>query len=83
MWRGREILLARPILYVIVDIHYAFFDNAVRGKRAVSRTSSGKFLRVESCYPESFGFLRLCIKPSFNLFVTLTQDIWIVVMEVK
>ena len=26
----------------------------------VSRTSSGKFLRVESCYPESFGFLRLC-----------------------
>ena len=27
----------------------------------VSRTSSGKFLRVESCYPESFGFLRLCI----------------------
>ena len=22
--------------------------------------SSGKFLRVESCYPESFGFLRLC-----------------------
>ena len=25
----------------------------------VSRTSSGKFLRVESCYPESFGFLCL------------------------
>ena len=25
----------------------------------VSRTSSGKFLRVKSCYPESFGFLRL------------------------
>ena len=25
----------------------------------VSRTSSGKFLRVASCYPESFGFLRL------------------------
>ena len=23
------------------------------------RTSSGKFLCVESCYPESFGFLRL------------------------
>ena len=23
------------------------------------RTSSGKFLRVGSCYPESFGFLRL------------------------
>ena len=66
-----------------MDIHCAFFDNVVRGKRAVSRTSSGKFLRVESCYPESFGFLRLCIKPSFNLFVTLTQDIWIVVMEVK
>ena len=27
----------------------------------VSRTSSGKFLRVESCYPESFGFLCLWI----------------------
>ena len=27
----------------------------------VSRTSSGKFLRVESCYPESFGFLRLWV----------------------
>ena len=27
----------------------------------VSRTSSRKFLRVESCYPESFGFLCLCI----------------------
>ena len=26
----------------------------------VSRTSPGKFLRIESCYPESFGFLRLC-----------------------
>ena len=26
----------------------------------VSRTSSRKFLRVESCYPESFGFLCLC-----------------------
>ena len=28
----------------------------------VSRTSSGEFLRVESCYPESFVFLRLCIR---------------------
>ena len=24
------------------------------------RTSSGKFLRVKSCYPESFRFLGLC-----------------------
>ena len=27
----------------------------------VSCTSSGKFLRVEGCYPESFGFLRLWV----------------------
>ena len=44
-----------------MDIHYAFFDNVVRGKRAVSLTLSGKFLHVESCYPESFGFLRLWV----------------------
>ena len=31
----------------------------------VSRTSSGKFLRVESCYLESFGFLRLWILVPF------------------
>ena len=30
----------------------------------VSRTLSGKFLRVESCYPESLGVLRLCLQPS-------------------
>ena len=49
------------------DIHYDFFGNVVRGEIALfrlvvrngSRTSSGKFLRVESCYPENFGFLRL------------------------
>ena len=35
-----------------------FFSLVVK---TVSRTSSGKFLRVESCYPESFGFLCLCL----------------------
>ena len=49
------------------DIHCAFFGNVVRDKSVllrlvvgkVSRTSSGKFLRVGSCYLESFGFLPL------------------------
>ena len=30
-------------------------------RETVSCTSSGKFLRVESCYPENFGFLCLCL----------------------
>ena len=29
-------------------------------RETVSRASSGKFLRVKSCYPEIFGFLCLC-----------------------
>ena len=33
----------------------------------VSRTSSGKFLHVGSCYTESFGFLRLCIIHTIDL----------------
>ena len=51
------------------DIHYAFFGNVVRGKSTlfmlVVRNGFAHFvrkvfLRVESCYLESFGFLRLC-----------------------
>ena len=38
----------------------------------VSRTSSGKFLRVESCYPESFGFLCLWMDPTWGK-VSLTH----------
>ena len=41
---------------------YAFFcrENDIR-------TSSGKFLRVESCHPESSDFLGLCLQGAQNL----------------
>ena len=38
--------------FFVVNTVYAFF------RENDFRTSSGKFLRVESCYPESFGFSR-------------------------
>ena len=43
----------------------------------VSRTSSGKFLRVQSCYPESFGFLCLCNwDPIANYILHLGSILW-------
>ena len=42
----------------------------------VLRTSSGKFMRVERCYLESFGFLRLwsCKCEGFSVFYFSSRD---------
>ena len=40
----------------------------------VSRNSSGKFLRAESSYPESFGFLRLCWFCSLLILILFFAD---------
>ena len=52
------VLFGAKTIYALFVIKTIF---AIFGRKNDLRTSSGKFLRVESCHPESSDFLGLCL----------------------
>ena len=72
-------------IYIVFEhknINYVFFCNVIRSEcahfrlvvRNGLRPSSGNFLRVESCYPESFWFLCHCFNGGWRLWSWKNQE---------